>query len=80
MTMARRSNGKSQYVLCIANRGYRASLVMRRIYRSLPDPVAAKRSLIRVVDESGEDYLYPAKMFVAITIPQAAEKVFKKAS
>ena len=79
MTMARRSP-KALYVVCISNRGYRASLVSRRIYQSLPDPEAAKRSLIRVVDETGEDYLYPSKMFVAIDIPQAVEKTFKKAS
>ena len=78
--MARRTNGKSEYVVCISNRGYRASLVVRRLYRSLPDPDAAKRSLIRVIDESGEDYLYPSKMFVAIAVPDAAEKAFKKAS
>jgi hypothetical protein len=78
--MARRSNGKPEYVVCLSNRGYRASLVIRRIYRNLPDPDAAKRSLLRVVDESGEDYLYPARMFVAIAIPQAAERAFRKAS
>jgi hypothetical protein len=79
MTMARRSP-KALYVVCISNRGYQAALVSRRIYQSLPDPEAAKRSLIRVVDETGEDYLYPSKMFVAIDIPQAVEKTFKKAS
>jgi len=77
--MARRSP-KALYVVCISNRGYQASLVSRRIYQSMPDPEAAKRSLIRVVDETGEDYLYPSKMFVAIDIPQAVEKTFKKAS
>jgi hypothetical protein len=77
--MTRRSP-KAHYVVCISNRGYRASLVSRRIYKTLPDPEAAKQSLIRVVDETGEDYLYPSKMFVAIDIPQAVEKTFKKAS
>ena len=77
--MARR-NHKAHYVVCVSNRGYRASLVSRRIYRSLPDPEAARRSLVRVIDESGEDYLYPSRMFVAIDIPQEVEKVFKKAS
>ena len=79
MTMARRSP-KTLYVVCISNRGYQASLVSRRIYQSLPDPEATKRNLIRVVDETGEDYLYPSKMFVAIDIPQAVERTFKKAS
>jgi hypothetical protein len=78
--MARRSNGKPEYVVCLSNRGYSASLVIRRIYRNLLDPGAAKRNLVRVIDESGEDYLYPARLFAAIAIPQAAEKAFKKAS
>ena len=78
--MTRRSNGKPQYVACVSNRGYKASLLIRRIYRTLPDAAAAKRSLIRVVDESGEDYLYPATMFVAIDVPPEVEKAFKKAS
>jgi len=75
-----RKNNRGDYVVCISNRGFRTSLVIRRIYRSLADPVAAKRNLIRVVDESGEDYLYPATMFVAIDIPHSVQKVFKKAS
>jgi hypothetical protein len=75
-----RKNNRCEYVVCISNRGYRASLVLRRIYQVLPDPAAAKQQLIRVVDESGEDYLYPTTMFVAIEIPEAVEKVFKKAS
>jgi hypothetical protein len=54
--------------------------VIRRIYRVLSDAEAAKRNLIRVVDESGEDYLYPTTMFVVIDIPLAVAKAFKKAS
>jgi len=54
--------------------------VIRRIYRVLADAEAAKRNLIRVVDESGEDYLYPTTMFVVIDIPHAVAKAFKKAS
>lgn len=77
--MARR-NHRAQYVVCVSNRGYRASLVIRRIYLSVPDPEAAKRNLVRVVDESGEDYLYPTAMFVAIDIPQEVERAFRKAS
>jgi hypothetical protein len=73
-------NHKARYVECVSNRGYRASLLIRRIYQSLPDAEAAKRSLIRVIDESGEDYLYPTVMFVAIDIPQDVARAFKKAS
>ena len=79
MSMVRKNN-KALYVVCVSNRGYRASLVLRRIYRTRADPEAAKRSLLRVTDESGEDYLYPATMFVAIDIPQEVVKAFKKAS
>jgi hypothetical protein len=79
MSMVRKNN-KGHYVVCVSNRGYRASLVLRRIYRTLADPDAAKRSLVRVVDESGEDYLYPTTMFVAIDIPREVVATFKKAS
>ncbi len=77
--MAQR-NHRARYVVCVSNRGYRASLLIRRIYRSLPDPEAAHRDLIRVIDDSGEDYLYPTTMFVAIDIPQEVARAFKKAS
>ena len=77
--MAKRTNGQ-QYVVCVSNKGYRASLVVRRIYRAKPDAEAAKHSLIRVVDESGEDYLYPEKMFVAIDLPREAGRAFRAAS
>jgi len=48
-------------------------LVLGRVYQVLPDESAANDSYIRVVDESGEDYLYPADYFVSITLPEAAE-------
>ncbi|TMQ62756.1 MAG: hypothetical protein E6K79_11910 [Candidatus Eisenbacteria bacterium] len=77
--MAKRENG-TQYVICISNRGYRASLVVRRIYRMKPDPKAMKHGLLRVVDESGEDYLYPEKLFVTIALPRGAGRAFRAAS
>jgi len=75
-----RKNGRVSYALCISNRGYRVSLMARRVYLVLPDPEAAKRGLLRVVDESGEDYLYPAKLFVAVELPREAGKAFRIAS
>ena len=63
-------------LLCVKNGGYPASLEVRKIYRSLPDPTAEPRGFVRVVDESGEDYLYPSDCFVAIELPQAAAHVF----
>ena len=59
-----------RYVVCLANRGYRASLIVRKIYEAIPDAEAAKRGLLRIVDESGEDYLFPEALFAAIEIPK----------
>lgn len=61
-------NAQAQFVVCINNEGYPASLELRKIYRVLPDEKAAKHSLMRVVDESVDDYLYPASFFVAIQL------------
>lgn len=66
------------YALCIKNRGYASSLETRKIYQVLPDPEARERGLLRVIDESGEDYLYPATFFVAIELPRQAVGVFRK--
>jgi hypothetical protein len=57
------------YTLCVDNRGYKASLVVRRLYETLPDADAERRGLVRVIDESGEDYLFPQALFGAIEIP-----------
>ncbi len=72
--MRRRS--PRRFVLCVDNAGYKVSLVIRRVYRALPDAEAEKRDLVRVVDESGEDYLFPAKLFVAIDLPDKATRAF----
>jgi hypothetical protein len=70
------SDPTGQFLLCIKNEGYPASLELRKVYQALPDPVAASRGFVRVVDESGEDYLYPSDWFVAVELPQAAARVF----
>lgn len=67
------------FVLCIDNRGYAASLERRKVYRTLSDSDAEQHSMVRVVDESSEDYLYPAKLFVPIALPQGATKAFRGA-
>ncbi len=64
------------YALCIENRGYRAALEPRKVYACLPDHAAKKLGLLRIVDESGEDYLYPAALFVPIEVPRAAVRAF----
>ncbi len=66
----------SHFVICTDNRDYPASLERRKVYRFLHDPEAKKRSLLRVIDESGEDYLYPATLFVPIDVPKKAESAF----
>ena len=63
-----------QLVVCIDNTGYRASLEKRKIYVALRDADADKHQLVRVVDESGEDYLYPKTFFRAIALPQSVKK------
>ncbi len=66
----RRQITTGHYVVCLTNRGYRASLIVRKIYQTIPDPEAATRGLLRIVDESGEDYLFPEALFAAIEIPR----------
>ena len=58
------------FVVCLSNRGHAVSLVVRRLYRRLEDPVAASHAMVRVVDESGEDYLFPAKLFAEVVLPK----------
>ena len=64
------------YVVCVQNRGHKTALERRKIYRSVQDKLAAEQGLIRVIDESGADYLYPEKYFVPIELPAAAAKSF----
>jgi len=55
--------------LCVSNADYEVSLEPRKVYEGLPDPEAQKLGMIRVIDESGEDYLFPASLFLPITLP-----------
>ena len=66
-------SAKQQFVICIKNEDYPASLQLWKVYRVLPDGKGARHNMIRVVDESGEDYLFSASYFVPIALPQAAE-------
>jgi len=70
----------SAYAVCIKNEGYPASLELRKIYQVVPDKKSAMLGLIRIVDDSGEDYLYPANHFVPIKLPRAVEKAVRLAS
>ena len=69
--MATRSK---RFAVCLKNTGYEASLEPRKIYEVLPDEEAEKHRQIRVIDESGEDYLYPERFFAAIELPQPLRK------
>lgn len=60
--------------LCIDNRDYEASLILSKVYRILPDPKAAQDDLVRIVDESGEDYLYHKGHFVFVDFPKVVKK------
>ena len=63
-----------QLVACINNEGYPASLEKRKIYVSLRDTVGEKRGLLRIIDESGDDYLYPKAFFRPIALPRSIKK------
>ena len=69
-----------QFVVCIRNKQYPASLELRKLYQVLPDQGAAKHGQIRVIDESGEDYLYPEGYFIAVELPQSAERAVRRAT
>jgi hypothetical protein len=68
-----RKKSEPEFVLCVQNEGAE-DLELRKVYQVLPDQAAAKDGYIRVVDESGEDYLYPAQYFFAVELPGAVAK------
>ncbi len=72
--------GDARFAVCISNKGYAVSLEVRKIYRLIPDKAGAKHGLVRVVDEMGEDYLFPQEYFVSLRLPQAAERAVLRAS
>lgn len=69
-----------KFVVCINNRDYPASLELHKIYQIVPDAEIEADGEIRVIDESGEDYIYPAEWFVAVDLPLAVEESFLKAA
>lgn len=60
---------RKHFMICVANSGYKASLEMRKLYEVLPDRTAEKHHQLRVIDESGEDYLYPESFFAPVRLP-----------
>jgi hypothetical protein len=67
---------RSRFVLCLNNEGCDVSLEKQKIYRVISDSQATAHNLLRVIDESGEDYLYPTSFFVPISVPQRARAAF----
>ena len=65
---------KKRYALCVDNKQYAASLIPRKIYEIIPDEKAERDNFIRIVDESGEDYLYQMSHFVLIDLPKEVEQ------
>ncbi|MGH9510353.1 MAG: hypothetical protein ACRD2M_10465 [Terriglobales bacterium] len=71
---------EARFVICINNRAYPASLERGKVYRVIADADASKRGYLRVIDESGEDYLYPENRFAAIRLPQSVRRALLRAS
>ncbi|MBN1997595.1 hypothetical protein JW935_08595 [candidate division KSB1 bacterium] len=69
-----RKKSKQKFVVCINNSGYPASLELYKIYRNIPDEDAESKGDLRIVDESGEDYIYPESFFTPIEIPQKVKQ------
>jgi hypothetical protein len=76
LALARR--GRTDLAICVNNEGYAASLERFKVYRILPDPDATKHQQVRVVDESGEDYVYPAEYFELVTLPPSIIRRFRE--
>ena len=65
---------KRYFMVCVSNREYEASLEIRKIYEVLIDKTAEKHHQIRIIDESGEDYLYPAEYFAPVRLPSSTKE------
>ena len=81
-----RSSGSSKkptkrprYVVCLENKGHRGSLETRKVYRALSDAKGERAGLVRIIDESGEDYLYPTRWFARVSVPAKAKKALERA-
>ena len=65
----------NQFAVCLDNKGYEASLEIGKIYRMIVDEAASVNELVRIIDESGEDYAFSANRFCPIEVPQPVEEV-----
>lgn len=71
---------QANFVICVENADYTASLEKRKIYETVEDAEAAKHGQVRVIDESGEDYLYPSEYFVEANLPDEIRAAVVKAA
>jgi hypothetical protein len=78
--MKRRKEPNIKFAICVNNADYPASLELHKIYRVLADTDAEAEGDLRIIDESGEDYLYPADYFVLVKLPQVVEKSLLQAA
>lgn len=70
--------GAPQFAVCVKNEDYPASLELKKIYTVLSDPFGEEHGLVRVIDESGEDYLFPRDYFVAIDLPASLRQRLRR--
>ena len=76
--MSTRTATRPEFVVCVENADYPVSLELHKIYRALPDEQALADGDLRIVDESGEDYLYPATAFVAVSLPERVRSSLRR--
>jgi len=70
---------KHKFLVCIDNGGYEAALELRKLYENIPDKEAERHNQVRIIDESGEDYLYPSRFFAPIRLPiQTRSRILEK--
>ena len=72
---------KHKFLICVENEGYEASLETRKLYETLPDKEAELHNQVRIIDESGEDYLYPSSFFAPVRLSmRTKDKILEKAA
>jgi hypothetical protein len=72
--MATPKRSRARFAICVENAEYPASLELHKVYRLVKDPAAEREGDLRVIDESGEDYLYPAHWFVVVDLPAPSSR------
>ena len=72
---------KQKFLVCIDNEGYEASLEIRKLYQTISDKEAERHSQVRIIDESGQDYLYPSKFFIPVRLSiQTKNRILERAA